>query len=899
MTRSWVAVGAAQQGRSLLAGQASARPVGESTPCRSGAVGRIMQECGTATLFSPMGSSACRCCWPWSRSRARCSPGSTARRLCRRTWSPTRPSGLSAAPCGFLIARAKPTSPIGWLFLGLGLAALGTAAMVPLLMHGDDGASPSVLLRLGVTVFQFSWGWGVFCFLPLALQLFPTGRPLNERWRALCWLTVATAAIGSVTGPTPEYGASSYLAVSWWRTAEDIVSVLAPVVVLLSVASLVLRFKRGDDVVRRQLLWLVAAVLLVVGVNVSSWFSIPTGREILLLLTFPLIPVAVTIAVLRHGLYDVRLVVSRLLAYGILSAGVVAIYLALVAVLDRTLRPTGAPVLATLAVALAFNPVRLRLQRLADRALFGLRRDPVLAVSAVGRRLAQDDLAGVLETLRDALRLPYVAIHSPGGTIASGVRDTTVYELPLLHQGEPLGTLEVGARRGERRLSKADDSVLELLATPLAVALHATTLTSELQASRNLLIEATEHERQRLHRELHDSLGPLLTGAALKADGAALAARHNPERAGQLATELAQALRDAIVDVRHLVYGLRPPALDEHGLVDALRLQSGPARSGHAQRRRAGQPPHAALVGGGGGLPDRDRGADQRAAPLHRTAGDGLPHGGHREPEPDRHRRRHLRRRLASRRRAAVDLGAGCRGGWRLRGRSDADGRPGRRHASARSERMIRLLIADDHPMVRDGLRALFDELPDIEVVGEAANGREAVEGAVVHRPDVMIMDLAMPDVDGFAATSEIKRVAPEVAVLVLTMSEDDETVAKAMRAGAQGYLLKGATKEEILRAVTSVAGGEAIFGSSVARRVLARLTAPPPERDPFPQLTPREHDVLHLLASGLSNPAIAARLELSLKTINNLTSSVFAKLHVAGRTEAALLARDHGLGRS
>ena len=212
---------------------------------------------------------------------------------------------------------------------------------------------------------------------------------------------------------------------------------------------------------------------------------------------------------------------------------------------------------------------------------------------------------------------------------------------------------------------------------------------------------------------------------------------------------------------------------------------------------------------------------------------------------------------------------------------------------------MIRLLIADDHPMVRDGLRALFDELPDIEVVGEAANGREAVEGAVVHRPDVMIMDLAMPDVDGFAATSEIKRVAPEVAVLVLTMSEDDETVAKAMRAGAQGYLLKGATKEEILRAVTSVAGGEAIFGSSVARRVLARLTAPPPERDPFPQLTPREHDVLHLLASGLSNPAIAARLELSLKTINHLTSSVFAKLHVAGRTEAALLARDHGLGRS
>ena len=482
--------------------------------------------------------------------------------------------GLSAAPCGFLIARARPTSPIGWLFLGLGLAALGTASMVPLLALDHDRALPSALLRLVVTVFQLSWGWGVFCFLPLALQVFPTGRPLSDRWRVLCWLTIATAALGSVTGPTPEYGASSYLAVSWWRPVEDVVSVLAPVVVLSSLASLVLRFKRGDDVVRRQLLWLVAAVFLVVVVNVSSWFSVPTGREILLLLTFPLIPVAVAIAVLRHGLYDVRLVVSRLLAYGILTAGVVAVYLALVAVLDRTLRPTGAPVLATLAVALAFNPVRLRLQRLADRALFGLRRDPVLAVSAVGRRLAQDDdLAGVLDTLREALRLPYVAIHSPDGTISSGVRGTTVHDLPLVHQGEPLGSLEIGARRGERRLSKADHSVLELMATPLAVALRATTLTGELQASRDRLLEATEHERQRLHRELHDSLGPLLTGAALKADSAALAARHNPERAGQLATELAQALREAIIDIRHLVYGLRPPALDEHGLVDALRLQ--------------------------------------------------------------------------------------------------------------------------------------------------------------------------------------------------------------------------------------------------------------------------------------------------------------------------------------
>ena len=167
----------------------------------------------------------------------------------------------------------------------------------------------------------------------------------------------------------------------------------------------------------------------------------------------------------------------------------------------------------------------------------------------------------------------------------------------------------------------------------------------------------------------------------------------------------------------------------------------------------------------------------------------------------------------------------------------------------------------------------------------------------MINKPDVIIMDFAMPDTDGFSATAEINRVAPEVAVLVLTMSDDDVTMTKAMRAGARGYLLKGATKEEILRAVTAVADGQAIFGPAVAQRVLARLGARSADEDPFPQLTPREHDVLRLLAQGLSNSAIAARLGLSLKTVNNNTSSIFTKLNVASRTEAAILARDRGFG--
>lgn len=194
--------------------------------------------------------------------------------------------------------------------------------------------------------------------------------------------------------------------------------------------------------------------------------------------------------------------------------------------------------------------------------------------------------------------------------------------------------------------------------------------------------------------------------------------------------------------------------------------------------------------------------------------------------------------------------------------------------------------------MVRDGLRALFAEYRDIDLIGEAATGREAIKAAVIDRTDVIIMDLAMPDTDGFRATAEIKRAAPEVAVLVLTMSDDDETVTRAMRAGARGYLLKGATKEEIRRAVSAVADGEAIFGPAVARRVLARLSAAGSDPDPFPQLTPREHDVVKLLARGLSNAAIAAQLGLSLKTVNNNTSAIFAKLNVRTRIEAAILAR-------
>jgi DNA-binding NarL/FixJ family response regulator len=212
---------------------------------------------------------------------------------------------------------------------------------------------------------------------------------------------------------------------------------------------------------------------------------------------------------------------------------------------------------------------------------------------------------------------------------------------------------------------------------------------------------------------------------------------------------------------------------------------------------------------------------------------------------------------------------------------------------------MIRVVVADDHPIVRDGLRALLASLPDMDVVGEATTGREAVRSAVADKPHVLVMDLRMPDLDGAAATAEISRVAPEVAVLVLTMFDDDESVFAAMRAGARGYLVKGASQQEIIRAINAVAAGEAIFGPGVARRVLGFFAAPPKAAAPaFPELSPREREVLDLIAGGLTNSAIASRLGLSVKTVGNHTSTIFAKLQVAGRAEAIIRARDAGLGR-
>lgn len=210
----------------------------------------------------------------------------------------------------------------------------------------------------------------------------------------------------------------------------------------------------------------------------------------------------------------------------------------------------------------------------------------------------------------------------------------------------------------------------------------------------------------------------------------------------------------------------------------------------------------------------------------------------------------------------------------------------------------IRVLIADDHPLFRDGMHGLLDSVEETEVVGEAADGEEAVRLAGALAPDVILMDLNMPKKNGIEAAREILAVDPRPGILVVTMLEDDDSVFAAMRAGALGYLLKGADQDEVLRAIRAVANGEAIFGPGIARRVMQLFSGGRPKAPrAFPDLTEREEEILTLISRGRSNAEISRDLFLSLKTVQNHVSNIFRKLQVADRVGAVLRARASGLG--
>lgn len=211
----------------------------------------------------------------------------------------------------------------------------------------------------------------------------------------------------------------------------------------------------------------------------------------------------------------------------------------------------------------------------------------------------------------------------------------------------------------------------------------------------------------------------------------------------------------------------------------------------------------------------------------------------------------------------------------------------------------LRVLIGDDHPLVRSGLRSMIEGMEDASLVGEAADGREAVRLVAELLPDVVVLDISMPGLNGIEATGRIASLHDRVAVLILTMYEDDDLVFSAMRAGARGYILKGSSPEDVGRAIRSVAAGEILLGAPIARRVADYFTGRLSQEQTFPELSDRERETLELLAQGLSNKEMASKLYLGEKTVRNYVSDIYSKLQVASRAEAVVKAREAGLGRS
>lgn len=216
----------------------------------------------------------------------------------------------------------------------------------------------------------------------------------------------------------------------------------------------------------------------------------------------------------------------------------------------------------------------------------------------------------------------------------------------------------------------------------------------------------------------------------------------------------------------------------------------------------------------------------------------------------------------------------------------------------------IKVLIADDHVFYREGVRALLSNVPEVEVIGEAGSGEEAIAHAIDLQPNVILMDLKMPGMNGIDATRKINEAHPSIGVLVITMFDDDDSVFAAMRAGARGYLLKDADKDEVVRAIIAVERGEAIFSPAIAKRMMQYFATPSAssqksQPNEFAKLTDRELEILDLIAQGHNNLVIANKLSLSIKTVQNYVSSILTKLQVADRAQAIVRAREAGLGKN
>jgi signal transduction histidine kinase len=530
---------------------------------------------------------------------------------------------LAYPTVGALIASRLPANPIGWLFCGLGLFYVAQRFTE---VYADYALLVNTTLPWGEYSAWFSTtvagGSPSGLVGVLVLLLFPDGRLLSRRWRVVAWMATIGTAFGVVGDalypgdlPTHTYVenpfgvleiiSGGFSTFELFAASSLLGGALMSMSNLAALYPLILRLRRARGDERQQLKWFLFAVVPAVlfGSLVSlrfliarfayefmfGWWEIfPWDKVVYVLYTstfaFLLVPVFTYVAILRHNLYDIDLVINRTLVYGALTACVVGIYVLAVVALGTLFQAQGnlaVSLSATGLVAVMFQPLRGRLQRYVNRLMYGERDDPYAVISRLGKRLEatlapEAVLPTVAETIAQALKLPYAAILLRNG---EGFRTAASYgspkgdpeTLPLVYQREEIGRLVLSPRAPGEGFSDADRSLLEDLARQAEVAVHAVRLTTDLQHSREQLVATREEERRRLRRDLHDGLGAQLAGLNVQAGTLRRLIPSDPEAADELVVELRDELRGAISDIRRLVYDLRPPALDDLGLIEALR----------------------------------------------------------------------------------------------------------------------------------------------------------------------------------------------------------------------------------------------------------------------------------------------------------------------------------------
>jgi two-component system NarL family sensor kinase len=507
-------------------------------------------------------------------------------------WITNAVAGIAIALPGGLLAARRPRNPIGWLLLGLALAHGVTVASREYAFHA---LAPHANLPWGdATLWLSGWTYVDFPFFIALFFLFPDGRLPSRRWAPVLAIGMAvtltsTVWLATYPGPMLESGAPLNplpwvgLARAFERIGNwELYAILATMA--LGIGAMLLRALASPGPARRRILFVAfSAIVLTAELGREDLANTYRGEEYVGAAVLTLFAFAVAVAILRRGLYEIDLVVSRTVVYGGLTIVLGAAYLAAAVAVGMVSdsRSLGS-VPAAVVIALLFAPVRSRLQRASDRLLFGERDDPYEVISSLGERLDASDLAMVLptlaETVAQTLKLPYVAIEleRDGGSQLVAERGRLRGEpvvVALTYAGQGVGRLFLGPRTPGERFTVGELRLFEDIARQAAVSAHAVLLTEDLQRSRERLITAREEERRRLHRDLHDGLGPALAGISLQVGSARRLLTRDIVAADGLLAQLADETLVAIADVRRLAYALRPTALDELGLVQALRAQ--------------------------------------------------------------------------------------------------------------------------------------------------------------------------------------------------------------------------------------------------------------------------------------------------------------------------------------